>query len=259
MLLALALCGPLVAYTGSQQSPPQSTSSSSLPPAAASAPGPDALEKPASTGVPLERDPVFLEGVRYYMNFEFEKACFRFHAASRNTAFSVAELARAEAWLGLAQAQAGDDAWARETFVSALHRDASVVLPTDAPPTVIAIFDEARTAAANGAVPESDSAATQREATARGGGGPVRRPGNLALMGLGVAGSGIVVGIAGAIIGGVALAQAADANKQKFQSDAAKAFAQAQGTAALANVVIVVGGLAAAVGTGVSVAAPFME
>jgi hypothetical protein len=227
---------------------------------------PASAPAPAASPGGLSAEPVFAVGMRYYDNFEFEKASFRFRSATRVSERPAAARARAFLWLGLALAQAGDDVGAREAFGQALALDGAVTLPEDAPPTIRAVFEESRAApSAGGSTPSAatssaatSSAATSSAATAD---PAAAQPGPsvLALAGAATAGVGGALVVAGAVAGAVAGTQADAAQKERFQDDALEAYGAAQTTAFVAQVLVGMGVAAAVVGAGLVVASAFLE
>jgi hypothetical protein len=203
----------------------------------------------------LESDPSYVEGQRFYNNFEFEKAAFRFRASSRSSSLSAKDAARAQMWLGLALGQAGDEISARDAFAAAKKLDANIALPDDAPPTLRPIFADAH-AIAN-AAPAAPTAVAPPPTTTTIEAKPKSRL--LPLTGAGVAGVGVVLAGAGAVIGIVAIGSAGDAAKAQFQSDAIKAYTGAQNEAIAADVLVGVGAAALAAGAAIAVASAFVE
>jgi len=198
----------------------------------------------------------FVEGMRLYNDFEFEKASFRFRVAARSVILPPGEVAQANLWLGLALGQAGDDISARAAFVDALRLDEGLALPEDAPPTLRPIFSDARAAAFAAAASPAPGELHPPPPAAEPG-PPTLSP--ITIAGLSLIGAGVLV-IAGGIGTGVyAVAQADAARQQHFQEDANAAEAAADGTAQLANLLFVVGGATVASGVTAVVAAPFVE
>jgi hypothetical protein len=210
---------------------------------------PDALPVEASASLSVaDADALavnadFIEGRRLYESFEFEKASFRFRAATRAPLGDV-DRARALVWLGVAQGQAGDAPAARESFAAALALDPASSLPPDAPPTLEPVFSEARAAPKDAPAPAAPAAPP---AAAPSSGGPSLPT----VVGAIVAGAGVLIVGGGAGVGVLASSQANEAAAERFQDDAIAGYESAQTTALLANGLLVVGG--AAVGTGVAV------
>lgn len=186
-------------------------------------------------------DENFTDGMAYYNKLEFEKASFRFRAATRATNRRSEELARAHLWLGLSLAQGGDEIGAKEEFSKAVGLDASIGLPPDMPPTIRPLFDEARTSPAVTLV-AGDTTKPADEAQ------PAGEPHLTlpAMIGAGVTGAGVLAFAGGAAFGVIALGQADAANKERFQDDAFAAY-DAASTSALAANILIVGGAAACV------------
>lgn len=196
-------------------------------------------------------DGAFDDGMSYYNRFEFEKASFRFRAATRSNDKPAAEVARAHLWLGLALAQAGDEIGAREEFIEAIALDKNVVLPADAPPSLRPIFDDAY-AHPRVASPAETSASTT----------PAPAHSEMPLttiVGAALAGGGVLAFAGGAIVGAVAVSQAEAAQKERFQDDAIAAGNEAAGTALVANALLVTGAAASVAGAAVVVAGAFLE
>lgn len=210
----------------------------------------------AIAGAPALADNAdFVEGMRLYNGFEFEKASFRFRASARSAILPPGEVARATLWLGLALGQAGDDISARVAFVDALRLDDELVLPDDTPPTLRPIFSDARASVI--AAPPLASGDQQVPT-------PTAEPGSTALSPATIAGLSLIGGGALVVIGGIgtgayALAQADAARQLQFQDDAIAAEAAADGTALVANLLFVAGGVTVAGGVAAVVAAPFIE
>jgi hypothetical protein len=212
----------------------------------ADAPAPEAAPEP-----PLVFDDgAFDDGMSYYNRFEFEKASFRFRAATRSKDTPAPERARAHLWLGLALAQAGDEIGAREEFIQALALDKDVVMPADSPPSLRPIFDDAV------AQPRAAQVAPAQEAPRETdeGGVPFTT-----IVGAAVAGGGVLAFAGGAIAGAVALSQSEAAQQERFQDDALAAHAQAEGTAMIASALLVTGAAASVAGAAVVVAGAFLE
>lgn len=196
-------------------------------------------------------DGAFDDGMSYYNRFEFEKASFRFRAATRSKDKPAAEVARAHLWLGLALGQAGDEIGARDEFIQAIALDKNVVLPADAPPSLRPIFEDAMAhpRASTTEAPASTSATSD---------GKDEMP-LTTIIGAAVAGGGVLAFAGGAIAGAVAVSQADAANQERFQDDALAAHEQAAGTALVANALLVTGAAASVAGAAVVVAGAFLE
>jgi hypothetical protein len=241
-VIALALVVLVVA-----QEAPAEVPSAEVPPAEA------APATTAPTEPPLVFDDgAFDDGMSYYNRFEFEKASFRFRAATRSKDKPAPEVARAHLWLGLALAQAGDEVGAREAFIDAIALDKNVVLPMDAPPNLRPIFDDAY---AHPRAPQSaDDVVGDVNKKAVDDAMPLTT-----IVGAVVAGGGVLAFAGGAIVGAVAVSQADAANQERFQDDALAAHEQAAGTATIANALLVTGAAASVVGAAVVVAGALLE
>lgn len=251
--LVLVTFVTFVTFVAAQDAPAEVPGSSDAPPADAPASAP--AKVPAAHGeAPLVFDDgAFDDGMSYYNRFEFEKASFRFRAATRSKDKPAAEVARAHLWLGLALGQAGDEVGARDEFIAAIALDQSVVLPADAPPSLRPIFDDAR------AHPRAAKQATDPLVVDRPSATDAKAVPLATLVGAAVAGGGVLAFAGGAIVGAVAVSQAEAANQERFQDDALAAHEQAASTALVANALLVTGAAASVAGAAVVVAGAFFE
>jgi hypothetical protein len=89
---------------------------------------------------PIEDDATFREGVELYHAYEFEKAAWRFLSAAKDERFSPTDRAQAFLWLGMSYGMVNKLDEADAAFANAIHLDAKVRLPPDAPPKIVERF-----------------------------------------------------------------------------------------------------------------------
>jgi hypothetical protein len=205
----------------------------------------------------LEEVGAFADGMKMYDRFEFEKASFAFRAATRAPGLGRADVARAQLWLGLALAQAGDELSAREAFVEAVRADGATALPADAPPTLQPLFQDARAYALSS--PQAETSADRPKLPPVGAPSASRRMSRSVIVGGVLAGAGAVLTASGGVVGLVALGQADEARKRRFQDDADVRFREAETTAALGSTLVGLGAVALTVGAGVAVFGRLVE